>query len=118
MDTNSIENEYGKIFISDDVLCQMAICKALEIDGVVAMSLNVVNEFTTFLGIKAPTQGIKLTHHEGQDISLNIYIVAKHGYRVPDVALKVQEHIKSCIEACTYFTVLHVNVYVQDIIID
>lgn len=106
----------GEIKITDDTLCILVADTVTKIDGVVAMSSNVVDGLTSFLGIKNMTQGVKIVNRDSKSISFTVYITAKYGYRIPDVALRIQEQVKTTVEKYTDSVVTSVNVYVQDLI--
>lgn len=108
----------GDTKITDDVLCAIAALKTLDINGVVGMSSNLVDGLTNLLGFKSMSQGVKLIREEGKLLAFNIYIIVKYGYRIPDIALKVQEKIKSSIEELTDYKVTGVDVFIQGIIFD
>lgn len=106
----------GNIKITDDTLCALVANTITKIEGVVAMSSNVVDGLTSFLGLKNMTQGVKIENGNNKSISFTVYIVAKYGYRIPDVALKIQEQVKTTVEKYTDFVVASVDVYVQGLI--
>lgn len=115
VNTNSIS---GTINITDDTLCTIVAATTITVPGVVGMSSNAVEGFTNLLGFKNYTQGVKIVSRKGLNLSFSVYITAIHGYRIPEVALKIQEKIKTAIEFYTNFIVTSVNVYVQDLIFE
>jgi uncharacterized alkaline shock family protein YloU len=48
-------------------------------------------------------------------VAVDIAIFLEYGYRVPDVATRVQENVKKAIESMTGLTVVEINVHVQGI---
>ena len=58
-------------------------------------------------GVKVDTQGQKVT------VSLNIAV--HYGFKIPDVARRLQANVKDAIENMTDLTVIAVNVHVQDV---
>lgn len=68
--------------------------------------------------MKSQWEGVKLQHVSDTSITLDLYLVARYGYRIPDVALRVQEHVKTGIETLTGTTVEGVNIFIQDIAFD
>lgn len=108
----------GYIKITDDTLSILVANTVMKVDGVVAMSSNVVDGLTSFLGLKNMTQGVKIVNRDGKSISFTVYIIAKYGYRIPDVALKIQEQVKTTVEKFTDSVVTSVNVYVQELLFD
>lgn len=104
--------------ISDTVYGTIALLKALEIKGVASMSTTAGDDFANFIGMKSQWEGVKLQHVSDTSITLDLYLVARYGYRIPDVALRVQEHVKTGIETLTGTTVEGVNIFIQDIAFD
>ena len=43
-------------------------------------------------------------------------LVARHGYRIPDVAIKVQQSVKEAVESLTECAVTAVHITVQNIL--
>ena len=46
----------------------------------------------------------------GKNINVDVYIVMKYGYSVPDVAYRVQENIKRSVETMTDYKIESVNI--------
>lgn len=117
--SNTVCNpEEGNIRISDDVFAAIAAITAMETTGVAGMSSNLVDGLANFLGRKSLAQGVKVQTTEDSTVEINAYVIVEYGYRIPDIALRLQERIKSAIETMTEFKVTAVNIYVQRIIFD
>ncbi len=99
--------EAGAIHISEDVVASIACGAALEVEGVSSL----MNGKSS--GKNAP-KGVRLTVQE-ERIVLDLYIMVKYGYAIPEVAEKAQKATASAVEATTGFPVDQVNVHVGGI---
>ncbi|MCR3760222.1 Asp23/Gls24 family envelope stress response protein [Clostridium felsineum] len=107
--------DMGIVKISDEVVCVIAGIAASEIKGVVGMSSGIVGGITKILsGKKNLTKGVKVNVGE-ESASIDLYLVIEYGLRIPDVAVKVQENVKTTVENLTGLNVSAVNVFVQNV---
>lgn len=118
MSNTTFISEEGNIRIADDVFCSIVAIVATETQGVAGMSSNLVDGLANFLGRKSLAQGVKVQTTEDQTISIAIYVIVEYGYRIPDIALRLQERIKTTVERMTDYKVTGVDVFVQRIIFD
>ena len=47
--------------------------------------------------------------------TVDLYVIVKYGYRIPDLAFQIQENVKSTIEALSGIIVDAVNIHIQGI---
>lgn len=102
--------ENGSISISEEVVASIAADAMSEIEGVGPMSQNVTEQIT---GRKA----VRGVHAELQEdaIVVDIYLMVRYGYAIPDVAKKVQDAVGGAIGGMTGYDVRAVNVHVGGI---
>lgn len=106
-----MDNEYGNIKVSDDVIAACAAKTTLEIKGVYSLS----SALTDSILRKSPdTRGIKVTQTDDQ-IQIDIYLIVEYGVNIPSMAWKIQENVKREVEKITGFEVKNVNIHVQGI---
>lgn len=105
----SRSEEYGDVYISQEVLEMIAGAAALEVEGVSGLAGNTVGE--QLLGRKKLSKGISILW-ESDNITVDVSIQIKYGSIIPDVAKKVQESIMSSVEAVSGLKVAAVNVRV------
>ena len=98
--------ELGCIHISEDVLAAVSASVAGEVEGICGM-MNVV-------GKKAGTRGVGVTVQDDAAV-IDLYVMIRYGYAIPDVAEKVQNAVSSAVEAMTGFSVKAVNVHIGGI---
>ena len=114
----SVANE-NIVKIADEVIMSIASATLLQIPGVHSMSGNLASGIVEFLGVKkSGTKGIKVFTDDAGDISLEIHVTVRYGFKIPDVAWEIQEKVKAEVESITGLNVIKVNVHVDSINIE
>ena len=109
------ENKGAKVRISDEVIAAIAGVAASQVEGVAAMSGNLVGDISSaILGKKNKGRGVKVSLGE-KEVSLDLYLNVRYGARIPEVAYKVQENVKKSIESMTDLKVTQVNIHIQGV---
>lgn len=106
--------QVGSVQIADEVIAIIAGLAATEVEGVASIEDRSANELAGKLGMKTAPKGVKVTVMDTSvscDLSLNL----KYGYSIPELALNVQEHVKTAIENMTGLAVIDVNVRIAGI---
>jgi len=91
----------GKVKISNEALASIAGIAATEIDGVSAIA-------------KSFGKNVKAVV-DNNEIHVDVPIVVKADYNIPDVSKKAQERVKTVLESMTGLTVPEVNVRVEGV---
>ena len=91
----SRSEEYGDVYISEEVLEMIAGAAALDVDGVTGLSGGTMSE--QILGRKKLSKGITILW-ESDNITINVSIQIRYGGIIPEIAKKVQEAIISSVE--------------------
>ena len=107
-------SELGNIRIADDVVKTIAAKAATDVEGVYKLAGGVVDEVSKMLGKKRPTNGVKVEVGE-VECNIEIYIVVKYGYKIPEVAEEVQKNVLEEVSRLSGLKVVEVNVYVQNV---
>ena len=107
-------SELGNIRIADDVVKTIAAKAAVDVAGVYKLAGGVVDEVSKMLGKKRPTNGVKVEVGE-VECSIEVYLVIKYGYKIPEVAEEVQKAVLEEVSNLTGLKVVEVNVYVQNV---
>lgn len=95
--------ELGAIHISEEVLASLAAGAATDVEGISGL-MNVAAK-------KSGTRGVRLVVDEDGAV-IDVYILIRYGYAIPEVAGKIQSAISGAIESMTGFSVKAVNVHV------
>ena len=112
--TIETDENLGVVQIADEVIAIIAGLAATEVEGVASIEDRSANELAGKLGMKTAPKGVKVTVMDTSvscDLSLNL----KYGYSIPELALNVQEHVKTAIENMTGLAVIDVNVRIAGI---
>ena len=96
-------DELGCIHISEDVLASLASSAAVEVEGISGM-MNLTTK-------KSNAKGVRLTV-EDDGAAVDLYVMIRYGYAIPEVAEKIQTAVSNAIESMTGFSVKAVNVHV------
>ena len=107
-------SELGNIRIADDVVKTIAAKAATDVEGVYKLAGGVVDEVSKMLGKKRPTNGVKVEVGE-VECSIEVYLVVKYGYKIPEVAEAVQKAVLDEVSNLSGLKVVEVNVYVQNV---
>lgn len=110
----SREEELGTVCISEEVLAAIAGAAAIEVEGVSGLGNGLGSDLAVVVGRKLLSRGVRLSV-EGETASVDISIMVKYGYVVPDVAKAVQEAVSSALENTSGYQVQSVNVSVAGI---
>lgn len=114
----TIEEDTGKINISDDVVASIAGIAATEIEGVTGMSRGVAYDIAERFGAKKnPQKGVKVSVTADGAV-IDLFIMVAFGVRIPELAWEVQENVKNSVESMTGINVLKVNVCVEGVSFD
>ncbi len=111
---NETNEHDDSIKIADEVIKCIAAYAAADIDGVAGMAGNATNELIAKLGGKTLEKGVKL-NVSGEDVRVQLSVVLKYGYNIPDISAKIQDRVRTTIESMTGLKVSSVDVNIADI---
>ncbi len=106
----------GQVKISDEVISIIASIAASEIEGVNSVASGFVDELSSLFTKKNYTKGIKVELKDN-DAVIDMTITIDYGFKIHDVASKVQDKVKREVENMTGLNVTKVNVIVQNVVI-
>lgn len=99
------ECDTGMVKISEDVVASVAAVAASEIDGV----RFVTGKKPASISKKA-NKYVRLAFTPSS-VTIDVYVVIKYGYIIPEVGQAVQENVQNCVESMTGLHVDAVNVH-------
>lgn len=108
------KNKNGNVNISDEVLITIVHTSALEVDGVAGVTNSIANDFISMLSKKFHGKSVELVDQD-EKISISLAINIKMGYKIMEVAEKVQTKVKNAIELMTGLEVAKVNIDVVSV---
>ncbi len=106
--------DLGTIKIHKNVIASIASLAALEIEGVKKIGKDFKMGVWEILGRKSYSS-IKVMFEKNDEVSVELPLVIKYNFNVPEVANKVQESVRNALEKMTNLTVRNINVAVQGI---
>lgn len=107
--------ENSNLKIDKEVVKIITSLAAQEIDGVIGLTRGLPGSLRKILNKDAVTQGIKTRFDGASKVAINLYVILEYGFRVPDVAIAIQENVKKQVEEMTGLFVMEVNIHVQGI---
>lgn len=110
----NIDEVYGSIKISDEVIASTAALAAAGVEGVAELSGGISESISNIIGKSNLAKGIKVNVNE-ENVIIDIYIMVKYGFKIPEVAWNVQETVKKEIEKTTGIVVQAINIHVQGV---
>ena len=111
----TINNEYGKVTISEDIIATVAGYAATENYGVVGMSAKTATDaILKLVGSEAnKKRGVKVSFLDEVDIDL--YVTMVYGVSLPVVAKNMIDNVRYRVQETTGIKVANVNIHVESI---
>ena len=111
-----INNEFGHVSISDDVIASVAGGAAVSCYGIIGMaSKNQVKDgITEILRKENYAKGIVVKKVE-EKLVIDLYIIVMYGTKISEIANNVQSSVKYQIEKTLGVKVDEINIYIQGI---
>lgn len=111
MDLQNMDLQGGSLQISTEVIAKIARCAALEVEGVTEVSCGTQNKKLKDL-LEASIQPPVAVEMRDGTAELTLHLIMASGARIPAVAEKVQENVKSAVQNMTSVTVSRVNLVI------
>ena len=111
MDLQNMDLQGGSLQISTEVIAKIALCAALEVEGVAEVSCGTQNKKLKDL-LEASIQPPVAVEMRDGTAELTLHLIMASGARIPAVAEKVQENVKSAVQNMTSVTVSRVNLVI------
>ena len=108
MDLQNMDLQGGSLQISTEVIAKIARCAALEVEGVAEVSCGTQNKKLKDL-LEASIQPPVAVEMRDGTAELTLHLIMASGARIPAVAEKVQENVKSAVQNMTSVTVGRVD---------
>ena len=102
----------GSLQISTEVLGKIARCAALEVAGVAEVSCGSQNRKVKDFLERANVQSPVTVEMRDGTAEITLHLVVAFGARIPSVAEKVQENVKTAVQNMTNVTVSRVDLVI------
>ncbi|MDD5129007.1 MAG: Asp23/Gls24 family envelope stress response protein [Candidatus Omnitrophica bacterium] len=114
MNPDESRNELGVVRMHKNAISSLASIAALEIEGVSRIGASLKANLLELFGQK-PFLAIKVDITRNEEIKMDIPLVIKYGYNIPETCARVQENVRLALEKMSNFSVKDVNVNVKGI---
>lgn len=112
MDLQNTDLRGGSLQISTEVIGKIARCAALEVDGVVAVSCGNKNAKVKDILERASIQPSVTVEMRDGTANITLHLVVAFGARIPSMAEKVQENVKTAVQNMTNVTVSRIDLII------
>ena len=106
--------DLGTIRIHKKVIASIASLAAVEIEGVKRVGGDFKSGLSQLLG-KGFLCAINVEINKNEEVKVNIPLVIKYGFNIPDIANNVQENVRNNLEKMTNLSIKDININVQGI---
>ncbi len=113
--TSNVNNPYGEIKISTEVLEVIVGIATLEVEGVYGMRADFSSDLKQMFGRSEHSKGVSLTADEWGTVA-DVYCYFEYGVNVPFVARDIQENVKEQVFYMTEIELDEVNVHIVGIV--
>jgi uncharacterized alkaline shock family protein YloU len=114
MNRDESRNELGVVKIHKNVVSSISSIAATEIDGVKRVGKDLKSRMLELLGQKS-FSAIKVDISKNEEVKVEIPLIIKYGYNIPDIASRVQENVRQALEKMSNLSIKDINVNVQGI---
>jgi len=114
MKAEESRSDLGTIRIHKKVIASIASLASLEIDGVKRVGGDIKTNLYELFGRKS-LAGIKVDIDKNADVKLEIPLIVKYNFNLPEIANKVQENVRRALEKMTNLSIRDINVNIQSI---
>lgn len=113
-DMSYMFDDTDDMMITDEAIAVMAGVAASEVKGVAGMSGGFAGGIAEVFGRRNPSKGVKVVT-KNDVTTVDLYVVVRYGYRIPDLAFEIQENVKNTIESLSGISVDAVNIHIQGV---
>jgi len=106
--------DLGTIRIHKKVIASISSLAAVEIEGVKRVGGDFKSGVLELIGKKI-LSAINVEINKNDEVKVEIPLVIKYGYNIPDIANKVQENVRNSLEKMTNLSIKDININVQGI---
>ena len=110
-----VKNDYGTIYIAEDVMMKVVGYAALECYGIVAMSgKRATDGIVEWLGRENLSKGVQI-RNVGDMLDVDLFIIVEYGIYISEVCKTIVETVRYKLESMTGVKVRKINISVEGI---
>ncbi|SCW39860.1 Uncharacterized conserved protein YloU, alkaline shock protein (Asp23) family [Paenibacillus tianmuensis] len=115
--TIELASEYGKIYVTDEVIAALAGSAALDCYGLVGMASRnqLKDNIAELLRVDNLRRGVEVHRNEQDVLTIDLYIIVSYGTKISVVAHNVQSKVKYMLGEVAGLQVANVNIFVQGV---
>ncbi|MDD5018881.1 MAG: Asp23/Gls24 family envelope stress response protein [Candidatus Omnitrophica bacterium] len=113
--TEADKSDLGIIKIHNNVIASIAYLATLEIDGVSRVCDDMKSRILRLIGKKTQSGAIDIRQEKNEEISVIVPVILKYGYKIPDVATKIQDRVKAAVEEATDLVIRDVVIKIKGV---
>jgi len=106
--------DLGTVRIHKKVIASIASMAAQEIEGVMHIGGDFKSGIIEFIG-KKHLSSVKVEINKNEEVKIEIPLVIKYGFNIPDIAGSVQENVRHNLEKMTNLSIKEININIQGI---
>lgn len=106
--------DLGAIRIHNKVVSSIASIATQEVEGVAKISSSLKSSILDLLG-KKYHKGIKVEIDKNNELKIDVPVIVKYGFNLPEIANKIQDSIRKAIEKMTDLSIKEININIQGI---
>lgn len=114
MHNQDSRSDLGMIRIHKNVIASVAAIAACEIEGVKRVGMDFKSGLLEIVGKKS-FSSIKVEFDKNEEVKVEVPLIIKYGYNIPDIANRVQENVRNALEKMTNLSLKDININVQGI---
>ena len=115
MELQNMNHNGESLQISTEVIAKIAKIAALEVDGVAEVDCTTQSKVKEILEAVSIQNPVEVEMHDGT-AAITVNLIVWYGVRIPRVAEKVQENIKSTVQNMTNVAVGSVNLVIAGVV--
>jgi len=114
MQNEESRTDLGTVRIHKNVIASISSLAVTEIDGIVRVGGDLKSGLLEIVGRKSHLS-IKVEISKNEEVKVDIPVVIKYGYNIPEVASRAQESVRNALEKMTNLSIKDININVQRI---
>jgi uncharacterized alkaline shock family protein YloU len=108
------KTDLGLVKIKNEVIASIAGLAAKEVKGVSDIGCGLIDNIYKIFKPDCTGWGVKVDIDENK-LKLNVPVIVEYGVDIPQVAMLVQENVRSAIEKMTGLNAVEINVNIQGV---
>jgi uncharacterized alkaline shock family protein YloU len=106
--------DLGVVSIHKNVISSIATLAACDIEGVKEVGRDLKARIVQLIS-RRPLSSIRVEIDKNEEVRIEIPLIIKYGFNIPEIADRVQENVRAALEKMTNLTIKDININVQGI---